>query len=247
MRETADPTLVSQSQINLAQQRTPVGTTSRSPHSHPDLGAVVPHSHARQPARAWGARLGCALTAAAATTRGAGGGGGSRASVWLHPEAPGELPADLALAPPPQHSHLSLPPETVGLGRRASVCGHVLTELEKQQAGQDPAVLEKGDSGFPPITAGEASPGRTEAQGRFPESHVCRRPRPPAAVHVLCSSGPAEGTAPGEAGRRAEGEQARGLAEEDPLAANHKTRAFKQNSELRQRDTRHWTWKLLSV
>ena len=174
-------------------------------------------------------------------------GGGSRASVWLHPEAPGELPADLALAPPPQHSHLSLPAETVGLGRRASVCGHVLTELEKQQAGQDPAVLEKGDSGFPPITAGEASPGRTEAQGRFPESHVCRRPRPPAAVHVLCSSGPAEGTAPGEAGRRAEGEQARGLAEEDPLAANHKTRAFKQNSELRQRDTRHWTWKLLSV
>lgn len=55
------------------------------------------------------------------------------------------------------------------------------------------------------------------------------------------------GHCPGEAGWRAEGEQARGLAEEDPLAANHKTRAFKQNSQLRQTDTWHWAWKLLRV
>lgn len=137
---------------------------------------------------------GCAVTAAAATTRGAGAAAETQCGCTQRPQESSQptWPWPWPLHPNTPACHF---PQTVGLGRRASVCSHVLTELEKQQAGQDPVVLEKGDSGFPPVTAGEASPGQTEAQGRFPESYMCRCPRPPAAVHVLCSSGLAEGTA----------------------------------------------------
>lgn len=155
VREIADPTLVSPSQISLGQQRMPVRSTSRSPHNNPDLGAAVLHSHTGQRARARGQGLrGCAVTAAAETKRGWGQGRQQRLSAAA-PRGRSKAPS----RPGPGPSTQTLPPVTSrrerGAGRRASVCGHVLTEPEKQQAGQDPAVLEKGDSGFPPITAWE--------------------------------------------------------------------------------------------
>lgn len=153
VRETADPTLVSPSQISLGQQRTPVRSTSRSPHNNPDLRAAVLHSHAGQPARAREQGLwGCAVTAAAETKRGCGRqqrlSAAAPRGCSKAPSQPGPGPSTQTL--PPVTSHRER-----GAGRRASVCGHVLTEPEKQQAGQDPAVLEEGDSGFPPITAWE--------------------------------------------------------------------------------------------
>lgn len=177
MRETADPILVSQSQINLGQQRTPVSSTPHSPHSNPDLGAAVPHSHAGQPARAWEAGPAGVCGHSCCSDYAGGGGRGAAAETQCGCT---QRPQESSRPTWPWPLHPNTPachfPQTVGLGRRASVCGHVLTELEKQQAGQDPAVLEKGDSGFPPVTAGEASPGQTEAQGRFPESYMCRCP-----------------------------------------------------------------------
>lgn len=211
-------------------------STPRSPHSDPGLGPWRPLT--RQ-----AACLGPGAGPAGVHGHYVGGRGAAAETARLHPEAAGALLADLALAPPPKHSHLSLPAESVGLGRRAGMCGPVLTELEKQLAGEDPAVLEKGDSGCPPVTARGGLPWMNGGTRTLPrEVTLCRRPLPPGVVHVLCSSGPAEGAAPGEAGQRAERGQAG-----DPLVANHKTRAFKQNSELRQTDTWRWAWKPLHM
>ena len=136
------------------------------------------------------------------------GRGAAAETARLHPEAAGALLADLALAPPPKHSHLSLPADSVGLGRRAGMCGPVLTELEKQLAGEDPAAPEKG-LGVPACySSARPAPDERGTRTLPREATLRRRPLPPGAVHVLCGSGPAEGAAPGEAGRRAERGQA---------------------------------------